>query len=166
MTFDMRSHRFLNKSDTSWKYPAKIFVCRSIFYRNTIYWSVIIKVNWSPQIPAHKEDGVSFSLLFLCVSRKTHRQTVSASAVNLLRQKRKKRTLAKTLGSSWVDSVDSVFCSRAQINARTCNPSISSQALYHCPPHYELFYLSIPWKLVISGLCDREWKAGELILPE
>ena len=30
-------------------------------------------------------------------SRKTHRQTVSASAVNLLRQKRKKRTLAETL---------------------------------------------------------------------
>ena len=52
-----------------------------------------------PQISAHKEDGVSFSLLFLCASRKTHRQTVSASEVNLLRQKRKKRTLAETLQS-------------------------------------------------------------------
>ena len=31
------------------------------------------------------------------MSRKTHRQTVSASAVNLLRQKRKKHTLAETL---------------------------------------------------------------------
>ena len=39
----------------------------------------------------------AFSLLFLCASRKTHRHTVSASAVNLLRQKRKKRTLAETL---------------------------------------------------------------------
>ena len=38
-----------------------------------------------------------FSPLFLCASRKTHRQTVSASAVNLLRQKRKKRTLPETL---------------------------------------------------------------------
>ena len=89
MTFDMRSRRFWNKSDTSWKYPAKIFVRRSIFHRNTIYRSVIIEVNWSPQIAAHKED--------VCASRKTHRQTVSASAVNLLRQKRKKRTLAETL---------------------------------------------------------------------
>ena len=42
-------------------------------------------------------DGASFSLLFLCASRKTHRQTVSASAVNLLRQKRKKHALAETL---------------------------------------------------------------------
>ena len=94
MTFDMRSRRFWNESDTSWKYPAKIFVRGSIFHRNTIYRSVIIEVNWSPQISAHKEDGVSFSLLFLCASRKTHRQTVIASAVNLLRQKRNKRTLA------------------------------------------------------------------------
>ena len=97
MTFDMRSRRFWNKSDTSWKYPASIFVRRSIFHRNTIYRSVIIEVNWSPQISAHKEDGVSFSLLFLCASWKTHRQTVCASAVNLLRHKRKKRTLAETL---------------------------------------------------------------------
>ena len=69
---------------------------RSIFHRNTIYRSVIIEVNRSPQISAHK-DGVSFSLLFLCASRKTHRQTVGALAVNLLRQKRKKPTLAETL---------------------------------------------------------------------
>ena len=34
---------------------------------------------------------------FLVASRKTHRPKVSASAVNLLRQKRKKRTLAETL---------------------------------------------------------------------
>ena len=101
MTFDMRSRRFWNKSDTSWKYPAKIFVHRSIFHRNTIYRSVIIEVNWSLQISAHKEDGVLFSLLFLCASRKTHRQTVSASAVNLLRQKRKKGTLAETLKKNW-----------------------------------------------------------------
>ena len=98
MTFDMHSRRFWNKSDTSWKYPAKISVRRSIFHRNTIYRSVI-EVNWSPQISAHKEDGVSFSLLFLCVLRKTYRQTVSASAANLLRQKRKKRTLAETLNT-------------------------------------------------------------------
>ena len=51
----------------------------------------------SPQISAQKDDRVSFSLLFLCAPRKTHRQTVSASAINLLRQKRKKRTLAETL---------------------------------------------------------------------
>ena len=95
MTIDMRSRGFWNKSDTSWKYPAKKFVRRSIFHRNTFYRSVIIEVNWSPQILAHKEDGVSFLLLFLCVSQKTHRQTVNASAVNSLRQKRKKRTLAK-----------------------------------------------------------------------
>ena len=94
MTFDMRSRRFWNKSNTSWKYPAKIFVRRSIFHRNTIYRGVIIEVNWSPQISAHKEDEVSFSPLFLCASRKTHRQTVSASAVNLLRQK---HNLAETL---------------------------------------------------------------------
>ena len=43
---------------------------------------------------AYKDDEVSFSLLFLCASQ---RQTVSASAVNLLRHKRKKRTLAETL---------------------------------------------------------------------
>ena len=36
---------FLNKSDTSWKYPAKIFVRMSIFDRNNIYRSVIIEVN-------------------------------------------------------------------------------------------------------------------------
>ena len=45
MTFDMRSRRFLNKSNTSWKYPAKIFVGRSIFHRKNIYRSIIIKVN-------------------------------------------------------------------------------------------------------------------------
>ena len=38
---------------------------------------------------------------FLCASRKTHRQTTSASAVNLLRQKRKKRTLAETLNHTF-----------------------------------------------------------------
>ena len=37
-------------------------------------------------------------------SRKTHRQTVSASAVNLLRQKRKKRTLAETLRKTTMDA--------------------------------------------------------------
>ena len=41
----MRSRRFLNKSDTSWKYPAKIFVRRSIFHRKNIYRSIIIEVN-------------------------------------------------------------------------------------------------------------------------
>ena len=70
---------------------------RFIFHRNTIFRRVIIEVNWSPQISAHKEDGVLFSMLFLCASRKRHRQTVSASAVNWLHQKRKKRTLAETL---------------------------------------------------------------------
>ena len=73
MTFDTRSRCFWTKSDTSWKYPAKIFVRRSIFHRNTIYRSVNIEVNWSLQISAHKEDGVSFSLLFLCASQKMHR---------------------------------------------------------------------------------------------
>ena len=77
----------------SWNYPAKIFVRMSIFDRNNIYRGFNIKV----QISAHKDGRVSFSLLFLCASRKTHRQTVSASAVNLLRQKRKKHTLAETL---------------------------------------------------------------------
>ena len=62
-------------------------------------------VNRSSQISAHKEDGVSFSLLFLCASRKTHRQTVSASAVNLLRQKRKKRTLAETLHGAFISAL-------------------------------------------------------------
>ena len=76
----------------SWKYPAKIFVGRSIFHRNTFIGALSC-----PQISAHK-DGVSFSLLFLCASQKTHRQTVSASAVNLLRQK---RTLAETLCLIW-----------------------------------------------------------------
>ena len=45
MTFDRRSRHFLNKSDSSWKYPAKIFVRRSIFHRKNIYRSVITKVN-------------------------------------------------------------------------------------------------------------------------
>ena len=72
VTFDMRSLCFWNKSDKSCKYPAKIFVCMSIF-------------------------GTSFSLLFLCVSRKMHRPTVSASAVNLLHPKSRKRTLEETL---------------------------------------------------------------------
>ena len=61
---------------------------RSIFH----FRSIINEIN-----SAHKEDGVSFSMLFLCASRKTHRQTVSASAINLLHQKRKKRTLVETL---------------------------------------------------------------------
>ena len=38
--------------------------------------------------------------VFVCVT-KTHRQIVSVSAVNLLRQKRKKRTLAETLNFSY-----------------------------------------------------------------
>ena len=31
---------------------------------------------------SHKDNGISFSLLFLCASRKRHRQTVSASALS------------------------------------------------------------------------------------
>ena len=45
MTFGMRSRRFLNNSDTSWKYPAKIFVRRSIFHKKNIYRNIIIEVN-------------------------------------------------------------------------------------------------------------------------
>ena len=85
---------FWNKSDASWKYPAKIFVRRSIFLRKNIYRSVIIEVNLKSSISAHKDDRISFSLLFLCASWKMHRQIVSVSAVNLLPQK---RTLAETL---------------------------------------------------------------------
>ena len=49
------------------KYPEKIFVRRSIFHWKTIYRSVFVEVNLkSPQISAHKDDVVSFLLLF-CV---------------------------------------------------------------------------------------------------
>ena len=130
MTFDMRSRRFWNKSDTSWKYPAKIFVRRSIFHRNTIYRSVIIEVNWSPQISAHKEDGVSFSLLVSSASRKT----VSASAVNLLRRKRKKRTLAETLIFDPIETADGWF--KKKMHPKCDIGGQISKLLYHY-----LFYI-------------------------
>ena len=88
----------------SWKYPAKIFVRRSIFHSKNIYRSIIIEVNLEVLRSTHKDDGVSFLLLSLCASRKTYRQTVSVSAINLLRQKCKKRTLTETLHSGKRDS--------------------------------------------------------------
>ena len=95
MTFDICSSRFWNKTDTSWKYPTKIFVHRSICTGKNIYRSVIIQVNLtSPQILDHKGDRISFSSIFVC---KTHRATVSLLTVNLLHQKCKKRTLAESL---------------------------------------------------------------------
>ena len=63
---------------------------------------------------------------FLVASRKTHRPNVSASAVNLLRQKRKKRTLAETLhaprGGTWGAGVKNFsvgICDGAPSTARS-----------------------------------------------
>ena len=44
MTFGMPSRCFLNKCDMSWKYPAKIFVRRSIFHRKSIYRSIEVNL--------------------------------------------------------------------------------------------------------------------------
>ena len=65
---------------------------RYLCHWKTIYRSVIIEVLRSLRIKMLE----FFLAAVLCASRKTHRQTVSASAVSLLRQKRKKRTLAET----------------------------------------------------------------------
>ena len=58
--------------DASQKYPAKIFVRRSILHRRNIYRSIITEGNLtSPQILDHKDDRVSFSLLFVCFKQNT-----------------------------------------------------------------------------------------------
>ena len=82
----------------------------------------------SPQISAQKDDRVSFSLLFLCAPRKTHRQTVSASAINLLCQKRKKRTLAETLKvDSVVKKYEGGYCPSLRWNVNKC----ASDVVHH-----------------------------------
>ena len=92
-------------------------MCRSIFHRNTIYRSVIIEVRF------RHIKKISFSLPFLCASR----QTVSASAVNLLHQKRKKRTLAETLISA--KTKNSNF-SRSNSNFSILTPTFSRDGNY------------------------------------
>ena len=84
--------------DVSPKYPAKIFVPRSILHRRNIYRSVITEGKLtSSQILDHKDDRVSY-LLLVCLRQTKHNDqliTISASAVNSLRQKCKKHTLVE-----------------------------------------------------------------------
>ena len=84
VTFDMLSRHIKNKTDTSRKYPAKVFVRRSILHLRTIYRSTIIDGNLTSSLISDNE-GDSFDLpAFLY---KMHRPTVSESAVNLMCKK-------------------------------------------------------------------------------
>ena len=70
---------------------------------------------------------------FLVASRKTHRPNVSASAVNLLRQKRKKRTLAETLTIILLPSAESFKKGCCQLQAKVCAGSTGLPLVQACP---------------------------------
>ena len=77
VTSDMCSRRIKNKTDMSWKYPAKVFVCRSILHLRTIYRSIIDENLTGLQISDNKRaTGFRSHCFFVCIS---------AWAVNLLK---------------------------------------------------------------------------------
>ena len=86
-TLDMRSRRIRNGNTQQKRLCASSFCIREVF----------IEALSSKNFQSRTEFR---SRSFLVASRKTHRPNVSASAVNLLRQKRKKGTLAETLMTS------------------------------------------------------------------
>ena len=83
-TLDMRSRRIRNGNTQQRRLCASSFCIREVF----------IEALSSRNFQSRTEFR---SRTFLVASRKTHRPNVSASAVNLLCQKRKKHTLAETL---------------------------------------------------------------------
>ena len=83
-TLDMRSRRIRHGNTQQRCLCASSFCIREVF----------IEALSSRNFQSRTEFC---SRSFLVASQKTHRPNVSASAVNLLRQKRKKRTLAETL---------------------------------------------------------------------
>ena len=90
-----------------------------ILHQRSIYRSFVIE-----------KLSISRARSFLVASRKTHRPNVSASAVNLLRQKRKKRTLVETL---WVQTICKAY--QQTIKATTSKDSGNKH-------HFLLFLVS------------------------
>ena len=85
-TLDMRSRR-IRHGNTQQR-----CLCASSFCIREVFIEALSSRNFQSRTEFRSHS-------FLAASRKTHRPNVSASAVNLLRQKRKKRTLAETLPS-------------------------------------------------------------------
>ena len=85
-----QSSFFLNKSDTSWKYPTKIFVCMSIFHRKNIYRSIIIEVNLEVLRSRHIKTTKFRSCCCFCVrhEKRTDKLSVRQKSIYCVKNAR------------------------------------------------------------------------------